>query len=114
MLIGCLSTRCPAAVTLGEPEVHAVDGPGLEVVVADINRDSRPDLLVFSDSGDNGATVSVLVNQGSSVFGTPNPRLVVDPAKYIGHTFTVADFNGDGSPDVAVAVTRLSAAAQSG
>ena len=77
----------------------AVDGgAGPDALaVADLNGDGKPDLIV-TDAASN--QVSVLLNSGGGLFGTakvlsgdvgPKPVAVV-----------AADFNGDGSPDLAV------------
>jgi hypothetical protein len=63
------------------------------LAIADLNGDGRPDLPVAS-----GASVSVILNNGSGTFSAPavygagtNPRAIA-----------VGDLNGDGKPDLAV------------
>jgi hypothetical protein len=68
------------------------------VVVADVNGDNRPDLLV-ADRGSND--ISILLNQasGSGVTFVQGPRLKVG-AGPVGVLY--GDFNGDGIPDILV------------
>lgn len=62
------------------------------VAVADVNGDSKPDILVVNANNSN--TVGVLLNEGS---GTFSPAVTY---KGGGHSIAVADLNGDGYPDV--------------
>jgi hypothetical protein len=78
----------------------AVDTSPFSVAVADVNGDGKPDLVtanIYANPGD----VSVLLGNGSGGFtaasGSPFPA-GVDPI-----SVAVADFNGDGKPDLAVA-----------
>jgi hypothetical protein len=81
------------------------------LVAADINGDGKPDLIVVNRAGDSGAgAVSVLLNTtpaGAAVatFAAPQAfragtgSVAPDPT-----AVAVGDFNGDGKPDLAVAV----------
>jgi hypothetical protein len=63
-------------------------------VVADFNRDGKLDLAVLGSSG----TILILLGNGDGIFTAPNsPSAGKDPA-----AFVVADFIGDGIPDLAV------------
>jgi hypothetical protein len=79
----------------------AGNGPG-SVAVADFNGDGIPDLVV----GDGGSiffaddTVSILLGKGDGTFQAPQKYHVGSlPISSV----AVADFNGDGTPDIAVA-----------
>jgi len=81
-----------------------VTGTSRAVVISDVNRDGRPDLLVLSG---NGNTVQVLANAypgpaaGNLLpFGTPS-----DPITGTPRAIALADFNNDGFVDAAVSNT---------
>jgi FG-GAP-like repeat/FG-GAP repeat len=63
------------------------------VAVADLNGDSKPDLVV---AGILGGPLSILLGNGD---GTFHPAVGVGSA---GFSVAVADLNGDGKPDLAV------------
>ena len=77
-------------------------GPGpYAVAVADFNGDSLADLVVANSGLFPGyvGSVTVYLGNGNGTFGTP-----MTYATGIGSSFVaVADFNGDGNPDIAVA-----------
>src|SRR5262249_3629253 len=82
----------------------ATEGSPASVAVADLNRDSHPDLLVSST--DFSDPLNVLTGNGDGTFWS-TPQMPVGPG--LSGTLTagfreiaVADFNGDGIPDVAV------------
>jgi VCBS repeat protein/Big-like domain-containing protein len=66
------------------------------VVAADMNRDSKLDLVVANLYS---ASVGVLLGNSNGTFG----KVVVYPAIQDPDSLAIADFNGDGSPDVVVA-----------
>jgi hypothetical protein len=74
--------------TFGTARSYAVGG-GAFVAVGDFNQDGKLDIVT------TGAEMDVLLNNGAGTFG---PAQKVGPA---GSAVVVADFNGDGFPDLA-------------
>ncbi len=74
------------------------------VVVGDLNGDGRPDLVVANHGSGN---FSVLLNAGSGVFA--NAVSYATPNTGTPDAISIGDFNGDGKPDVAVAITGVNA-----
>jgi probable HAF family extracellular repeat protein len=72
---------------------YATGSTPSSVVVADVNGDGKPDLVVLCSGG-----VSVLLGNGD---GTFQPHIDYTPS---GGQLIVADLNGDGKPDVALTV----------
>lgn len=91
---GGFDTRAPIA---------AGGGGSLGLAVGDLDGDTRPDLAVTHSSDD---TVSVLLGDGSGGFSMPTSFDVGEdsllPDAYP-KSVTIADFNGDLKPDLAVA-----------
>jgi hypothetical protein len=69
-------------------------------VVADVNGDGKPDLLVLSISG----VVGVLLGNGD---GTFQPAVTYETGGTNAFSMAVADVNGDGKPDLLVANTTV-------
>ena len=98
-LTGCLALASPRAMADGCDQVEfPVNGhvPVMAIVydvaVADVNGDSKQDLLILSDSG-----LFVSLGNGLGGFG---PVTEYD-AGVGSQVIAVGDFNGDGQPDVA-------------
>jgi len=68
--------------------------PYSNVVVADVNRDGKPDLIVTGF----GAPLQVFLGNGDGTFKSP----ISGPTGLFSGIPVVADFNGDGKPDIAV------------
>ena len=72
------------------------------VVVADLNRDGKPDVVLANSLvaiGDSLGFVSVLLGKGDGTFQT---AVTYSSGGYFRPTVAVADLNEDGKPDVAV------------
>lgn len=68
------------------------------VAVGDLNRDGFPDLAVVNAPASSNGNVSVLFNNGDGTFGSPVAYSVATFPTAV----AIADFNGDGLPDLAV------------
>jgi hypothetical protein len=85
------------------------------VAVADVNGDGEPDLVVTNECSDNAClnhgVVGVMLSNGD---GTFQPVVTYDSGGYSAFSVTVADLNGDGKPDLAVANACASSDCSSG
>jgi hypothetical protein len=78
--------------------VYATGAGGVSVALADLDGDKQNDFAVANPARD-GATLTVLLNQGKGVFG---PRINYPFGRGTGiAALVVGDFNGDGLPDLA-------------
>lgn len=87
------------------PVSFSTPGQSIDVAVQDLNGDGLPDLVVANLSPPPWGSVSVLLQQPAAVPGGPitfgsasNYPGVAQPL-----SVTIADLNGDGHPDIAVA-----------
>jgi hypothetical protein len=73
---------------------------GTDVDVGDFNRDGIQDLVAAVAL--NGSKTVVLIGNGDGSFRTPS--VITEPATRIPHYQAVADYNGDGSQDLALSL----------
>src|SRR5258708_3529953 len=96
-LVSCSAQQQQAAYSATITQITVGKGPN-SVVIADLNRDSKPDISV-TNTADN--TVTILLGDGKGKFteakGSPFP------AGNSPNDICVADFNGDGILDLAFA-----------
>jgi hypothetical protein len=101
--IGIASAAPPLLFT--PPVTYPAGGSTTAAAVADVNGDGKPDLIVAigNDPGGTHASnglVGVLLGNGDGTFQTP---VVYDSGGNDPTSLAVADLNGDGVPDIAVA-----------
>ena len=82
--------------TFQAPISYGVPGP---LAAGDLNGDGKPDLAVRRTAG----TVSILLGNGDGTFQQPAEFSAASNIFGGGGEVTIADFNGDGRPDLAVA-----------
>ena len=91
---------------LGAPVVLPVDGGPTGIATADVNADGAPDLITLNEAGEDGPSLSVLLNNGNGSF-RPEERLNLPGSRYLAAAMAAADLDGDGFGDLAVAVNDI-------
>ena len=83
------------------PVTYATHGGAVDVAVADLNGDGKPDLVVANLGPSPTGSVSVLLQDPA------HPGVFLAATSYLGFgqplSVAIADLNGDGHPDIAVA-----------
>jgi hypothetical protein len=88
--------------SFGSPTVYNLDGIAFALAVADVNKDGHLDLIAAINFLNE---VTVLTGSGNGTFPTVMSTTIPDTAggfARASNALAVADFNGDGYPDVAV------------
>jgi hypothetical protein len=85
--------------TFTGPTNYSIPGNVLALAAADFNGDGKLDLVV--PSGGSSAALYVLLGNGDGTFGSPIAYTSSLLSIY-STSITIADFNGDGKPDVAL------------
>jgi len=75
-----------------------------DIKIADMNNDGIPDIVTTTLSGPE--TIEILLGNGDGTFKSPTTYSTSEP-----YALAVGDFNGDGKPDVAVALAGMNAVA---
>ncbi len=89
----------PVADNLNPPYSGTATG---QVALVDMNGDGKPDLVTLGTTNDgNYSELAIAIGNGDGTFQTPT---IIDfgEGSSLGFGLAVADFNGDGKPDVAV------------
>ena len=79
---------------------------GTDVDVADLNRDTIQDLVVAIPG--NGSRTAILLGNGDGTF--QQPAILTEPNLFVPQYQTIADFNRDGFPDIAIALAAAGTA----
>ena len=99
---------------LGAAIASSVNMEPRQLVVADMNHDGKPDVVVVGNglvaSANVGPLLSVFINQGNGTFSGEHDYQLPNFAV----SLAVGDFNGDGRMDVAVGVASPGAAGPTG
>ncbi|CAF3306064.1 unnamed protein product [Rotaria sp. Silwood2] len=92
-------TKLPCTAIFTGPTNYAAGSGTYSVAVADLNRDTKPDII---GPNDMAGTISILLNRGD---GTYNPQVVYTTGGTASHPegVTASDLNGDGNLDIIVA-----------
>jgi hypothetical protein len=86
------------------PSVSYPVGAGASwLAVADLNHDSRPDVVVSNSQAQDAGALTVYLNAGDGTL--VSPHTLSAPGNSQPEGIEIADFNGDGNPDVAVALS---------
>jgi Bacterial Ig-like domain (group 3)/FG-GAP-like repeat len=93
--------RSAGIYSTGGREDTSGEGSVVPVVIADLNHDGIPDVVVLNQGDGNfgDGMLGVLIGNGD---GTFQPVVTYDTGGFIAGSFVVADLNGDGKPDMAV------------
>jgi hypothetical protein len=104
------STTTASAPTFLPKIDFLVGGPGtLSVAVVDVSGDGKPDIVATRP---NSSSLAILINTTAPGSMVPTFAVAGVPTAYLPYEVAVADFNGDGKPDLAVANrTAISASA---
>ena len=93
--VGMQTVNAVASLGLKAPVLYSAGNTPFPVVIADLNGDGRPDLVVGEIGGSN---INVLLGNGDGSF-----QIALTTAASTTRSIAVGDFNGDGKTDLALA-----------
>ena len=86
--------------------MYQIDSSPLRVVTGDIDAKNGLDLITGNDTGENGPSLSILLNNGQGKF-QPEVRKELDASQDLLQAVAAGDFTHDGATDIAVATDDL-------
>ncbi len=72
-----------------------------DLAVADLNKDGKPDIILGATDSSTRTQVDVMLGHGDGTFAAAQPTVFAGGTADPPPTIAVADFDGDGNPDVA-------------
>ncbi|HKF97147.1 MAG TPA: VCBS repeat-containing protein [Steroidobacteraceae bacterium] len=91
------------AGSFSTPVTYTTPGGSIDVAVADVNDDQKPDLVVANLAPSNTGSVSVLLQDPDPAHPGEFLAATTYPALSQPLSVTIADLNGDHHPDIAIA-----------
>ncbi|HET9315786.1 MAG TPA: VCBS repeat-containing protein, partial [Vicinamibacteria bacterium] len=86
----------------GAPTSYPVGAGSAWLAVGDLNQDGRPDVVVSNTQAQDASAITVYMNAGNGTLVSPHALPATPNAQPQG--VAIADWNGDGNADVAVAL----------
>jgi uncharacterized protein (DUF2141 family) len=86
--------------TLQAPTIYSSAGYAYAIAIGDVNQDGKPDLVVTTGDYTMIGEVSILPGDGNGRFRSP---IAYSTLEFGADSVAIADLNGDGRPDLAVA-----------
>jgi uncharacterized protein (DUF2141 family) len=97
--------------TLQTPTIYSLAGYAYAIAIGDVNQDGKQDLIVTTGDYTAIGEVSIFLGDGNGKFRSP---IAYSTVEYGAVSIAIADLNGDGRPDLAVANYCNSSACNAG